>query len=46
MFHQEHIELNSGVFVDSIGISKTVTVYLTIVLNYYYAINLDKIATN
>ena len=46
MFYQERIELNSGVLIDSIGTGKTVTAYLTIVLNYYYAINLDKVATN
>ena len=46
MFYQEHTELNSGVFVNGIGTNKTVTVYLTIVFNYHYAINLDKVATN
>ena len=46
IFHQEYIELNSGVFVDGIGTSKTVTIYLTIILNYHHAINLDKVATN
>jgi hypothetical protein len=46
IFYQERIELNSGVLVDSIGINKIVTIYLTIVLNYYYTINLDKVATN
>jgi hypothetical protein len=46
MFYQEYIELNSGVLADGIGISKIVTVYLTIVLNYYYIINLDKVATD
>ena len=46
MFHQEYIKLNSGIFIDGIGTGKTVTIYLTIVLNYYYTINLDKVATN
>jgi hypothetical protein len=46
MFHQECIELNSGILVDGIGTSKTVTVYLTIVFNYYHAINLDEVATD
>ena len=46
MFYQERIELNSRVFVDGMGTSKIVTAYLTIVLNYYYTINLDKVATN
>ena len=46
MFHQEHIELNSKILADGIGISKTVTVYLTIVLNYHHTINLDEVATN
>ena len=46
MFYQECIELNSGVLADSIETSKTVTAYLTIVFNYHYAMNLDKVATN
>ena len=46
MFYQEYIELNSGVFIDGIGTGKTVTIYLTIIFNYYYIINLDKVATN
>jgi hypothetical protein len=46
MFYQEYIELNNGVLVDGIGISKIVTVYLTVVLNYHYAMNLDKVATD
>ena len=46
MFYQEYTELNSGVLVDSMGTGKTVTAYLTIVLNYHYIINLDEVATN
>jgi hypothetical protein len=46
MFYQERIKLNSGVLVDGMGINKTVTIYLTVVLNYHYIINLDKVATN
>ena len=46
MFYQEYIELNSGVLIDGIGTGKTVTVYLTIIFNYHYIINLDKVATN
>ena len=46
MFHQEYIELNSGVLVDGIGTGKTVTAYLTIVLNYHHVINLDEVATD
>ncbi len=46
MFYQEHTELNSGVLADGMGTGKTVTAYLTVVLNYYYAINLDEVATN
>jgi hypothetical protein len=46
MFYQKYIELNSGVFIDSIGTNKIVTIYLIIVFNYYYTINLNKVATN
>ena len=46
MFYQKCTKLNSGVFADGIGTSKTVTVYLIIVFNYHYAINLNKMATN
>ena len=46
MFHQEYTKLNSRILVDSIGTGKTVTIYLTVVFNYYYIINLDKVATN
>jgi hypothetical protein len=46
MFYQERTELNNGVLVDSMGTSKTVTIYLTIVLNYHYAMNLDKVVTD
>jgi hypothetical protein len=46
IFYQEHIKLNSGVLANGIGTSKTVTIYLTIVLNYHHTINLDKMATN
>ena len=46
MFYQEYIKLNSGVLIDGIGTGKTVTVYLTIILNYHHVINLDKIATD
>ena len=46
MFYQECIELNGRVLIDGIGTGKIVTVYLTIILNYYYTINLDKVATN
>jgi hypothetical protein len=40
------MQLNSGVFADGIGTKKIVTVYLAIVLSYYYAINLDEVAAN
>ena len=46
IFYQEYIELNSGVLVNGIGTSKIVTAYLTIILNYHYAMNLDKVATD
>src|SRR6266702_2775199 len=46
MFYQECIELNGGVLVDGIGTGKTVTIYLTVVLNYHYTMNLDKMATD
>ena len=46
IFHQEYIKLNSRVLADGIGTSKIVTVYLTIILNYYYIINLNKAATD
>ena len=46
MFYQECIELNSGVLADSIRTGKTVIIYLTVVLNYYYTINLNKVATD
>ena len=46
MFHQEHIKLNSRILIDSIKTNKTVTVYLTVVLNYHYIMNLDEVATN
>ena len=46
IFYQECIELNGRVLVDGIGTSKIVTVYLTVVLNYYYTMNLDKVAIN
>ena len=46
MFYQKHIKLNSRVLVDSIKTSKTVTIYLTVILNYHYIINLDKVATD
>ena len=46
IFYQEHIELNGRVLVDGIETSKTVTAYLTVVLNYYHAINLNKVAIN
>jgi len=31
---------------DSIEIKKIITTYLTIIFNYYYIINLDKVVTN
>jgi len=31
---------------DSIETRKIITAYLTIIFNYYYAINLNKMATN
>jgi hypothetical protein len=31
---------------DGIRIKKIITAYLAIVLSYYYAINLDKVAAN
>jgi hypothetical protein len=40
------MQLNSGVFTDSIGTKKIITVYLAIVLNYHYTINLDKVVTD
>jgi len=46
MFYQECIKLNSGVFADGMGTGKTIITYLTIVFNYYYAINLDKVVTD
>ena len=46
MFHQKYIELNGRILTDSIKTGKIVTVYLTVVLNYHHAINLDEVATN
>ena len=40
------MQSNSGVFVDGIGTGKIITMYLTIVLNYHYAINLDIVTVN
>ena len=46
MFYQKCTKLNGGVFVNGMGTGKTVTAYLTIVLNYHYVINLDEVATD
>jgi hypothetical protein len=46
MFHQERTELNGGVLADGMGTGKTVTAYLTVVLNYHHAMNLDEVATD
>jgi hypothetical protein len=46
MFHQERTQLNGGVSADGVGTGKIVTAYLTIVLSYHYAINLDEVAAD
>jgi len=40
------MQLNGEVFIDSIETKKIIAAYLTIIFNYYYIINLDKVAAN